>query len=68
MESSTLRVADVVLVRSTGNRTDAIVNAPSIAVSTSGQFTITSTVLSGFTHYVSVDAVGAGFKSIGSIG
>ena len=68
MEGSTLRVADVVLVRSTGNRTDAIVNAPSIAVSASTQFTITSTVLSGFTHYVSVDVTGAGFKSIGSIG
>ncbi len=68
MEGSTLRVADVVLVRSTGNRTDAIVNAPSIAVSGTGQFTITSTILSGFTHYVSVDAVGGGFVSIGSIG
>jgi hypothetical protein len=68
MESSTLRVADVVLVRSTGNRTDAIVNAPSIAASANKQFTITSTVLSGFTHYVSVDAVGSGFRSIGSIG
>ena len=68
MESSTLRVADVVLVRSTGNRTDAIVNAPSITASGTGQFTITSTILSGFTHYLSVDAVGAGFKSIGSIG
>ena len=63
-----MRVADVVLVRSTGNRTDAIVNAPSIAASANKQFTITSTVLSGFTHYVSVDAVGSGFRSIGSIG
>ena len=68
MEGSTLRVADVVVVRNTGNRTDAIVNAPSIAASASTQFTITSTVLSGFTHYVSVDVSGAGFKSIGSIG
>ncbi len=68
MEGSTLRVADVVLERSTGNRTDAIVNAPSINATGTGQFTITSTILSGFTHYVSVDAVGGGFVSIGSIG
>jgi len=68
LEGSTLRVGDVVLVRSTGNRTDAIVNAPSIAVSASGQFTITSTILSGFAHYVSVDVSGSGFISIGAIG
>jgi hypothetical protein len=68
MEGSTFRVSDVVLQRSMGNRTDAIVSAPSLTTTASGQFTITSTILSGFTHYVSVDAVGGGFVSIGSIG
>jgi hypothetical protein len=68
MEGSTFRVSDVVLQRSMGNRTDAIVSAPSLSTSGAGQFTITSTILSGFTHYVSVDAVGGGFVSIGSIG
>ena len=67
MEGSTLRINDAVLIQNTGNRTDAIVNAPAVTSNASLECLITSTIKSGFTHYVSADMVGSGFNSIVSI-
>ena len=67
MEGSTLRINDAVLIRSTGNRTDAIVNAPAVTTNASLECLITSTIKSGFTHYVAADIVGTGFNRIVSI-
>ena len=67
MESSILRINDAVLIKSTGNRTDGIVNAPAVTVSASLECLITSTIKSGFTHYVAADIVGTGFNRIVSI-
>ena len=67
MEGSTLRINDAVLIQSTGNRTDAIVNAPAVTTNASLECLITSTIKSGFTHYVSADMVGSGFNKIKSI-
>jgi len=67
MESSILRINDAVLIKSTGNRTDAIVSAPAVTSSASLECLITSTIKTGFTHYVAADIVGTGFNRIVSI-
>jgi hypothetical protein len=67
MEGSTLRINDAVLIQNTGNRTDAIVNAPAVTTNATLECLITSTIKSGFTHYVSADIVGSGFNKIKSI-
>ena len=67
IESSTLRVGDVELIKSTGNTPSAIVAAPTVTASGTNEATIVSTILSGYTHYLSVDVVGSGFESFESI-
>ena len=67
MEGSTLRINDAVLIKSTGNRTDGIVSAPAVTSSASLECLITSTIKTGFTHYVAADIVGTGFNRIVSI-
>jgi hypothetical protein len=67
IESSLLRVGTAVLIQSLGNVPSAIVSAPTVTASGTHQATIVSTILSGYTHYVSVDVVGSGFGSFNSI-
>tara|TARA_R110002051_G_scaffold192019_1_gene260629 strand:- start:2268 stop:4961 length:2694 start_codon:yes stop_codon:yes gene_type:complete len=67
LEGTSLRVGTAVSIQSLGNRTDAIVTAPAVTCSGAHEITITSTILSGFTHYLSVDVVGSGFDSFESI-
>ena len=67
IESSTLRIGDVELIKSSGNVPGAIVAAPTVTASGTHEATIVSTILSGYTHYLSVDIVGSGFSSFESI-
>jgi hypothetical protein len=67
IEGTSLRIGTAVLIQSLGNRTDGIVSAPTVTASAAHEATIVSTILSGFTHYVSVDVVGSGFDSFESI-
>ena len=67
IEGTSLRIGDVELIKSSGNVPGAIVAAPTVTASAAHEATIVSTILSGYTHYLSVDVVGSGFDSFESI-